>query len=302
MVETPEPAPDLEVGAGIEARGVIRAPPEWQRGVYERLGVAPRPRGIAAASAPTPSRRARGCGRRDPPPFGGRARAGHHARGRRPAARLRPRRGRPHRRRDARPLQALRPRASAGGQRSERRPPGDPRRHRLRSAGRIAARSPARRPRADRALRAAHGRRCLDPARRGDGGGRDRRGACRKAVEPLVRAVAGRGGDPGPQPAQRGRHRLAAELRGRARDPPILRAARAAAGGPRPQPVATGARRGSGADDLGHSRDGAADRVSFRDAVGCRAAGKSPRPAGGGARDVARHARRSGGADRVAPG
>jgi competence protein ComEC len=39
VVETPEPAPDLEMGSGIEASGTIRVPPDWQRDYYERLGV-----------------------------------------------------------------------------------------------------------------------------------------------------------------------------------------------------------------------------------------------------------------------
>jgi competence protein ComEC len=50
MLETPEPAPGLEMGAGVEATGTIRAPPDWQRDYFERLGVAR----ILASSEPRP--------------------------------------------------------------------------------------------------------------------------------------------------------------------------------------------------------------------------------------------------------
>jgi competence protein ComEC len=40
MVEAVEPVPDLKMGAGLEATGTIRAPPDWQRDLFARLGVA----------------------------------------------------------------------------------------------------------------------------------------------------------------------------------------------------------------------------------------------------------------------
>ncbi len=39
-VEAAEPTPELTLGSGLEARGTIRAPPAWQRGLFDRLGVA----------------------------------------------------------------------------------------------------------------------------------------------------------------------------------------------------------------------------------------------------------------------
>jgi competence protein ComEC len=55
VLETPEPAPELEMGTGVEASGTIRAPPDWQRDYYERLGVAR----ILASSQPRPLDRRR---------------------------------------------------------------------------------------------------------------------------------------------------------------------------------------------------------------------------------------------------
>lgn len=55
VLETPEPAPDLELGAGVEASGTIRAPPDWQRDYFERLGVTR----VLASSQPRPLDRRR---------------------------------------------------------------------------------------------------------------------------------------------------------------------------------------------------------------------------------------------------
>jgi competence protein ComEC len=55
VLETPEPAPELEMGTGVEASGTIRAPPDWQRDYYERLGV----ERILVSSQPRPLGRRR---------------------------------------------------------------------------------------------------------------------------------------------------------------------------------------------------------------------------------------------------
>jgi competence protein ComEC len=39
LVEAPEPVPDLDVGAGISATGLLRAPAEFERSYLERLGI-----------------------------------------------------------------------------------------------------------------------------------------------------------------------------------------------------------------------------------------------------------------------
>ena len=88
------------------------------------------------------------------------------------------------------------------------------------------------RARAGRALRPAHRRRAVDPARGRDGRGRPRRRARRPAGAPLVRARARRRGHARAQPARVGRAGLAALVRRRRR---AARAGAAAARRARPR-------------------------------------------------------------------
>ena len=143
------------------------------------------------------------------------------------------------------------------------------------------------RPRPGRALRAADGRRAVDPARRGDGGGGPGGGAGGAAGEPLVRARPRRGGDPRRQPLRRRRRGLAALLRrgGRA-----AVARHAPAGGAAPGTRPRGGGGGGRADAGGHDRHGAASGRALRAGVARVAAREPRRRAGGRAGDVARHA------------
>ena len=240
LVEAPEPVPDLEIGQAIEARGVARAPGDWQRAYLTPARDRRRPRRDTDRAA----RKAAASG------ISGlldgvRTRAeaalstGTPERSREPAARLRPRPGRPHRPHtvDDFKRSGLAHLLAVSGQNVVLLA--------ILAAAVFAAlgvfRAIAARldPRPDRRLRPGHRRRAVDPEGGGDGRRRRRRRTRRPAAVALVRAAArGRGHARDRPPGDR-RRRLAAELRRRRRDPAVHRAARAAARGPatrRPAP------------------------------------------------------------------
>ncbi len=176
-------------------------------------------------------------------------------------------------------------------------------------ARRPGPRPPALRSGADRDLRPGHRRRPLDPARRRDGRGRDRRRARRTAALALVRDPARRLRHPGDQPPGERRRRLAAQLRRRDRDPalgradsrppaPAVRARRRwrAAG------LAAQPRRGRSGDDRRDALHGPADGPRLRHGVACLSAREPARAARGGAVDVAGDAGRARRPAALAPG
>ena len=150
--------------------------------------------------------------------------------------------------------------------------------------------------RARRRVRAAGGRRAVDPARRGDGDRRARRRARRAPGVALVRARARRGGDARAQPARGRRSGLAALVRGG------RRAARAgaAAAGALPRGGARAGRRRRRDHGRRDARDRAADGAALRAGLARVAAGEPARRAGRRAGDVARHARHRGRPGRAA--
>ena len=96
--------------------------------------------------------------------------------------------------------------------------------------------------------------------------------------------------DPRPQPPREWRHRLATQLRGRDRDPAMGFAVSqppARAGGLVGDGRAPSARRGRRGDDLGHPGHRSADGERVRLDLDRLSAGQHPRPARGGADDVA---------------
>ena len=184
LVEAPGAGPGLAIGRGSRRAGVARPPGDWQRGYLRRLGIARRPRREADRAARAPPRRESPAlldGVRDPRRGG--ARDGHARARREPAARLRPRPGRPHRRRTrsttssapASPTCSRSPVRTSSCSRVLAAPV-------LALLGLSAAAAAGRRSCVLIArLRAGHRRRAVDPAGRGDGRRRGRRRARRPA-------------------------------------------------------------------------------------------------------------------------
>ena len=302
LVEAREPVPELPVGSLIAARGRTREPDEWEASRLERLGIAT----IVAASAVNRLASARrggveglldglrsraedALGRGTSPPAASLLRGfvlGEDDRIAAPIVEQFKRSGLAHLLAVsgqnivllsvlATVVLAVARRAAAGAARVD--------------------------PGGDRRLRAGRRRRPVDPARRRDGRGRRDRRARGPAAVALVRAPPRRRRDARARPScDRGR-RLAAQLRGCRRHP--------ARGSPdlgdpeRPiRGLAARARRRGGADDRGDARDRSPDGAPLRRRLDRRPARQPRRPARGRAGDVARHARRRGRPDSVAPG
>ncbi len=213
-----EPVPDLEVGSEVAVRGRLREPDDFRAAEMERAG--------AALELAVERLRLTGARR------GGVAGALDDVRGRAEAAlgdgldaeqealargfvlgqddRIDPI--------VTGAVPPFRAQPSARRVRAERRPARDPRRRRAGDLRAVPAGPAAGHPPADRRLRADRRGRSFDPASRRDGSGGGRRDARRPARRARLPAAAGRGGDAPGQSAVRRRRRLAAQLRGGARD------------------------------------------------------------------------------------